>query len=340
MSRKNKREIARVQTNSLTADEAEELFNKVDETGHTNVETAQRQRRHRHLTGTGVDIDPLSADDPSCSNVGKTIAKAAAIFVAGFFVLIVGTQLVFGYVRRSNTANLSTNVNVRTVASALRGGVEWGNGFTQFPEDFSVQEADENAGRVEVTVIDTTSETVLEALAGSQVQAAAFSTNALLNQNINTVTYHVQVYLDAQGKIATSSFFGFVKPSGNLTSLMTFVWTKTYTEDGGVRFNCTITGIDENMQDVLREQITNRFTPTSILGFGDETGTNPTETVEQQKAEAQAAKDAAQAEKDAAAAAATGDVATSSSTDSAKDATSDGSPATASKDSAGTASGQ
>ena len=233
MSRKNKREIARVQTNSLTADEAEELFSKVDETGHTNVETAQRQRRHRHLTGTGVDIDPLSADDPSGSNVGKTIAKAAAIFVAGFFVLIVGTQLVFGYVRRSNTANLSTNVNVRTVASALRGGVEWGNGFTQFPEDFSVQEADENAGRVEVTVIDTTSETVLEALAGSQVQAAAFSTNALLNQNINTVTYHVQVYLDAQGKIATSSFFGFVKPSGNLTSLMTFVWTKTYTEDGG-----------------------------------------------------------------------------------------------------------
>ena len=229
MSRKNKREIARVQTNSLTADEAEELFSKVDETGHTNVETAQRQRRHRHLTGTGVDIDPLSADDPSGSNVGKTIAKAAAIFVAGFFVLIVGTQLVFGYVRRSNTANLSTNVNVRTVASALRGGVEWGNGFTQFPEDFSVQEADENAGRVEVTVIDTTSETVLEALAGSQVQAAAFSTNALLNQNINTVTYHVQVYLDAQGKIATSSFFGFVKPSGNLTSLMTFVWTKTYT---------------------------------------------------------------------------------------------------------------
>lgn len=347
MSRKNKREIARVQTNSLTADEAEELFSKVDETGHTNVETAQRQRRHRHLTGTGVDIDPLSADDPSGSNVGKTIAKAAAIFVVGFFVLIVGTQLVFGYVRRSNTANLSTNVNVRTVASALRGGVEWGNGFTQFPEDFSVQEADENAGRVEVTVIDTTSETVLEALAGSQVQAAAFSTNALLNQNINTVTYHVQVYLDAQGKIATSSFFGFVKPSGNLTSLMTFVWTKTYTEDGGVRFNCTITGIDENMQDVLREQITNRFTPTSILGFGDETGTNPTETVEQQKAEAQAAKDAAQAEKDAAqaekdaaAAAATGDAATGSSTDSAKDATSDGSPATASKDSAGTASSQ
>lgn len=324
MPRKNKQEIARVQTNSLTADEAEELFSKVDETGHTNVETAQRQRRHRHLTGTGVDVDPLSADDPSGSNVGKTIAKAAAIFVVGFFVLIVGTQLIFGYVRRSNTANLSTNVNVRTVASALRGGVEWGNGFTQFPEDFSVQEADENAGRVEVTVIDTTSQTVLEALAGSQVQAAAFSTNALLNQNINTVTYHVQVYLDEEGKIATSSFFGFIKPTGNLTSLMTFVWTKTYTEDGGVRFNCTITGIDENMQDVLREQITNRFTPTTILGFGDQSGTNPTETVEQQKAEAQA-------EKDAAAAAASSSSATTSSADATTDATaSDGGEATSS----------
>ncbi|MGI6754458.1 MAG: hypothetical protein ACOX4F_00265 [Atopobiaceae bacterium] len=299
MSQKKRREIARIQTNSLSADEAEELFSMVDETGHTNSETAARQRRHRHLTGAGVDIDPLSADDPSGSNVGKTIAKAASIFVIGFFVLIVGTQLFFGYVRRSNTANLSTNVNVRTVASALRGGVEWGNGFTQFPDDFSVQEADENAGRVEVTVIDTTSQTVLECLAGSQVQAAAFATNALLNQNINTVTYHVQVYLDDTGKIATSSFFGFFKPTGNITSLMTFVWTKTYTDDGGVRFNCTISGIDEKMQDVLREQITNRFTPTTILGFGDTTGTNPTETVEEQKAEAEAAKAEAEAASDA-----------------------------------------
>jgi hypothetical protein len=350
MPRKNKQEIARVQTNSLTADEAEELFSKVDETGHTNVETAQRQRRHRHLTGTGVDVDPLSADDPSGSNVGKTIAKAAAIFVAGFFVLIVGTQLIFGYVRRSNTANLSTNVNVRTVASALRGGVEWGNGFTQFPEDFSVQEADENAGRVEVTVIDSTSQTVLEALAGSQVQAAAFSTNALLNQNINTVTYHVQVYLDEEGKIATSSFFGFIKPSGNLTSLMTFVWTKTYTEDAGVRFNCTITGIDENMQDVLREQITNRFTPTTILGIGDQSGTNPTETVEQQKAEAQAEKDAAAATASGSSAtASTSDATTDATTDSTTDATasdggdassSDGSSADASADSSGSGAAQ
>lgn len=341
MPRKNKQEIARVQTNSLTADEAEELFSKVDETGHTNVETAQRQRRHRHLTGTGVDVDPLSADDPSGSNVGKTIAKAAAIFVVGFFVLIVGTQLIFGYVRRSNTANLSTNVNVRTVASALRGGVEWGNGFTQFPEDFSVQEADENAGRVEVTVIDSTSQTVLEALAGSQVQAAAFSTNALLNQNINTVTYHVQVYLDEEGKIATSSFFGFIKPSGNLTSLMTFVWTKTYTEDGGVRFNCTITGIDENMQDVLREQITNRFTPTTILGIGDQSGTNPTETVEQQKAEAQAEKDAAAATASGSSAtASTSDATTDANTDSTTDATaSDGGDATSSDGSSTDSSG-
>ena len=337
---KSNNEMARRQTKALTGDEAEKLFETVDETGHSNEEVARRERRRRKEKGAGVDIDPLSADDPSGSNVGKVIAKTAVGFVLVFLVIVVVGQVIFGVVRRSNTADLAHNVTVATVASALRGGVEWGNGFTQFPEDFSVQEADENAGRVEVTVIDTTSETVLEALAGSQVQAAAFSTNALLNQNINTVTYHVQVYLDAQGKIATSSFFGFVKSSGNLTSLMTFVWTKTYTEDGGVRFNCTITGIDENMQDVLREQITNRFTPTSILGFGDETGTNPTETVEQQKAEAQAAKDAAQAEKDAAAAAATGDVATSSSTDSAKDATSDGSPATASKDSAGTASGQ
>lgn len=271
-----KQEMSRIQTNALNADQAEELFSKVDETGHTNEETAKKERRHRHDTGNGVDVDPLANEDPSGSNVGKTITKVAVTFVVVFFVIIVGAQLFFGFMRRSNTANLSASVNVRTVASALRGGVEWGNGFTQFPEDFSVQEADENTGRVEVTVVDTTSETVLECLAGSQVQAAALATNALLNQNINTVTYHVQVHLDENGKILTSSFFGFLKPQGEVTSLMTFVWTKTTSEDGGVRFNCTISGIDDELQEVLRDQITNRFTPSSILGLHSDAGTSVT----------------------------------------------------------------
>lgn len=270
-----KQEMSRIQTNALNADQAEELFSKVDETGHTNEETAKRERRHRHDTGNGLDVDPLADEDPSGSNVGKTITKVAVTFVVVFFLIIVGAQMFFGFLRRSNTANLSASVNVRTVASALRDGVDWGNGFTQFPEDFTVQEADENTGRVEVTVVDTTSETVLECLAGSQVQAAALATNALLNQNINTVTYHVQVHLDENGKILTSSFFGFFKPQGEVTSLITFVWTKTST-DSGVHFNCTISGIDDELQEVLRDQITNRFTPSSILGLSNDAGKSVT----------------------------------------------------------------
>lgn len=271
-----KQEMSRVQTNSLNADEAEELFSQVDETGHTNAETAAKERRHRHDTGSGVDVDPLADEDPSGSNVGRTITKVAVWFVVIFFVIIVGSQILFGFMRRSNTANLSQSVNVRTVASAISGGVEWGNGFTQFPEDFSVQEADENTGRVEVTVVDTTSETVLECLAGSQVQAAALATNSLLNQNINTVTYHVQVHLDENGKILTSSFFGFFKPQGEVTSLMTFVWTKTTDQDGAVHFNCTISGIDDELQEVLRDQIANRFTPQAILGINGDAGRSVT----------------------------------------------------------------
>lgn len=173
-----KYEIARIQKGALNADEAEALFAKVDETGHTDEERARRERRHRKEKGASVDVDPLAGDDPSGSNVEKVIARTAVGFVLLFLVGIVVFQVGFGVIRRANTANLSENANVRTVASALRGGVEWGNGFTQFPEDFSVQEADENTGRIEVTVTDTSSEKALECFAGSQVQATAFAVNA------------------------------------------------------------------------------------------------------------------------------------------------------------------
>lgn len=265
MPKKDKSEVARIQTNALTADEAEALFATVDETGHTNEESAARQRRHRQDTGAGVDVDPLADVDPSGSNVGKTIAKAAVAFVVIFFVVIVGLQVITGYIRRESTANLSEEVNVRNVAAALDAGVEWGNGFTQYPQDFSVQEADENTGRVEVTVIDTTSENALEALAGSQIQATAFSVNCLLNKNINTVIYHVNVHEDEDGNIEKSSFFGFFRPSGDIKPFMTFIWTKTTTSEGDVRFNCTISGLDDDLQDALREQITTRFTPQAII---------------------------------------------------------------------------
>ena len=251
-----KYEIARIQKGALNADEAEALFAKVDETGHTDEERARRERRHRKEKGTSVDVDPLTGDDPSGSNVEKVIARTAVGFVLLFLVGVVVFQVGFGVIRRANTANLSENANVRTVASALRGGVEWGNGFTQFPEDFSVQEADENTGRIEVTVTDTSSEKALECFAGSQVQATAFAVNALLNPNINQVVYHVDVHIDEDGKIQQSSLFGFLKPTGIMKRFATFVWTKSSGADGGFNFNCMITDIDATASENLREKVT------------------------------------------------------------------------------------
>ncbi len=263
-----KYDIARIQKGALKADEAEALFATVDETGHTDEERAARERRRRKEKGVGVDVDPLAGDDPSGSNVEKVIAKTAVVFVLVFLLLVVASQVFFGLVRRANTSNLSENVNVRTVASALSGGVEWGNGFTQFPEDYAVVEADENTGRIEVSVTDTSSENALQCFAGSQVQATAFSVNALLNPNINTVVYHVNVHLDSTGNIERSQLFGFLKPTGDITSFMTFIWTKTQS-NAGVNFSCTITGLDDALQEELRDQITTSFTPVQIL-----TGTN------------------------------------------------------------------
>lgn len=247
--------------NSLSPAEAEELFSKVDNSGHTNEEVAERQRRHRKEFGHGVDVDPLSLEDPSGSNVGKILARAGAVILVVFIGTIVFIQIYVENARIANTANLSNNVNVRTVADALDGGVEWGSGFTQFPQDFSVQEADQNTGRIEVTVVDTTSKNALECFSNAQIQATAFSVNSLLNPKIDTVIYHVNVHMDENGSIQKSSFFGFFRPTGDLAPFMTFIWTKTTTPTSGqVRFNCTISGVDDELQATLRDQIL-RHTP-------------------------------------------------------------------------------
>ena len=106
MARKG--DFARVQKGALTADEAEALFATVDHTGHSDEERARRQRAHRREKGVSLDIDPLSEDDPSGSNVGKVITKTAVSFVAIFLVAVVVGQVAFGFLRRSNTANLSS----------------------------------------------------------------------------------------------------------------------------------------------------------------------------------------------------------------------------------------
>lgn len=240
---------------SITPEEAELLFSKVDNSGHTNAKRAERQREHRKQFGHGVDVDPLSEDDPSGSNVGTIIQRVSALLVIALVGVIVFVQFYSSSEMSKNTANLSNNVSVQTVAEALGGGVEWGNGFTQFPMDFWVQEADENTGRIEVTVIDTSSPNALVCFSNAQIQAAALSVSSLLNPQIDTVIFHVNVHMDEEGNIQQTSLFGFLRPTGDLTPFMTFIWTKNTTADGQVRFNCTITGVDEELQETLRHQI-------------------------------------------------------------------------------------
>ena len=46
-----KRDIKLIPKGSLNAEQAEELFGTVDETGHTNEETARAQRKQRRSRG-------------------------------------------------------------------------------------------------------------------------------------------------------------------------------------------------------------------------------------------------------------------------------------------------
>ncbi len=265
-----KTENIRPQKGALTADEAEELFSRIDHTGHTDEDHARRRRRNKDdgpniaVASSSAEVDPLTGEDPSGSVVEKVITRTAITFVLAFAAAVVVLQVVYGLQRRLSTSNLYETVNVRTVAAALEGGVEWGDGFTQFPEDFTVQEADENTGRVEVTVINTSSSSALGCFSTSQVQATAFAVNALLNPNIDTVVYHVSVHVDDDGNLQQSSLFGFLKPTGDVVSYITFVWTKTQSSSG-VNFRCTIAGIDETIEEELRNQVTTSFTPVEAL---------------------------------------------------------------------------
>lgn len=240
---------------SLTAGEAEALFSKVDNSGHTNAKKAERQRRQRKKYGHGVLVDPLSADDPSGSNVGTVISRTSVALVVFLVAAVAFSQFYSSSAMGLNAANLSSNVSVRTVADALGGGIEWGNGFTHFPGDFSVQEADQNTGRIEVTVTDTSSPNALVCFSNSQIQATAFSVNSLLNPQINTVIYHVTVHMDDEGNLQKSSLFGFLRPTGDRVPFITFIWTKSTSPEGEVHFNCTISGVDAELQDTLRKQI-------------------------------------------------------------------------------------
>ena len=101
----------------LTPEEVSELFSEVDASGLVDPELASaRSERLRHAAeveaeGGAValeqlasesrkphskDVDPLSADDPSGSNVGQAINRAAIVVCAAIIVIIVGMQIGYG----------------------------------------------------------------------------------------------------------------------------------------------------------------------------------------------------------------------------------------------------
>lgn len=218
-----------------------------------DADTPEEERRSRRTSA----IDPLSDEDPSGSKVGNTISHFGVAFIVIIIVLVVGMQIGYGIMRRLNTANLSDTVNGETVARALEGGVEWGNGFTQFPEVFTVDEADERTGIVEVSVVSTDAENELELFSNSQIEAAALATNALLNDNINRVVYNVSAVVDDEGDIVSEGFFtGDPMDRGEVRQIFSFIWTKNKSEaSSNIDWQLRIVGMDEEIAGRIQEQV-------------------------------------------------------------------------------------
>lgn len=265
---------------NMTPDEAEELFSELDSSGvldpnraaaregrlkrrllarRTAGEAAEAERDatdHERSQARAGKIDPLSEQDPSGSQVSKAISRTAIAVILGVFVFVMGMQIVYGVSRRLNTANLSERTNVDTVSHAMESGVEWGNGFTQFPDDFTVDEASEKTGAVEVSVVDTDSRNELEILSNSQIQASALATNALLNDKINRVVYNVYALVDSKGAYQHDSLFGFVPARGTRRAMLTFVWTKSQSSTPtNIDWELKIIGMDDDLAEAIQDQV-------------------------------------------------------------------------------------
>lgn len=236
----------------LTDDEISSLFSALDDSGVVSSSSrgAEDRARARRL------FDPLSSNNPSGSHAAEAITRTAGAVIIGVLLFILILQVVYGVNRRLNTANLSETADKETVSHALSSGVEWGNGFTQFPETFQVEEADEKTGVVEVSVTDTTSKNELEVLSNSQIQAAALATNALLNDKINRVVYNVYVLTDRSGTYQTDGLFGLIKASGTRRAVLTFVWTKEQSEHTSyIDWQLKIIGMDDKTAEKIQEQV-------------------------------------------------------------------------------------
>ena len=223
----------------LAPEEVEELFSKIDASGVVRSERSEPA------------VDPLSDEDPSGSKVASSISRRGIAFIAGIIIFVVGMQVGYGVMRRLNTANLSDTVTTETVSRALEGGVEWGNGFTQFPAEFTVEEADELTGVVEVSVVSAEAENELELFSNSQIEAAALATNALLNDNINRVVYNVSAYVDEDGNIVAGNGEG-----QEARLVFTFIWTKNKSEaSSNIDWGLRIVGMDEEIAGRIQTQV-------------------------------------------------------------------------------------
>lgn len=254
----------------MTPEEARDLFAQLDASGVLDPDDAPgvdpgrsgffgRRRAERKAAEKKVQktaIDPLSEDDPSGSQVSKTISRTAVLVILGVFVFVLGMQIVYGVSRRLNTANLSDRANSETVSHAMESGVEWGNGFTQFPREFTVNEASEKTGTIEVSVVDTDSRNELELLSNSQIQASALATNALLNEKINRVVYNVYTLVDDGGAFQHDSLFGFLPAHGSRRAMLTFVWTKSQSATpSNIDWELKIIGMDDDLAEAIQEQV-------------------------------------------------------------------------------------
>lgn len=239
----------------LTPDEVVELFSELDESGVIDPDRSRDKRTGRRAAKR-ASVDPLSAQDPSGSQVGRTISRTAGLVIVGVLVLILGMQIIYGVSRRLSTANLSERANVDTVTHAMESGVEWGNGFTQFPRTFTVDKADEKAGTVEVSVVDTDSRNELELLSNSQIQASALATNALLNDKINRVVYNVYTLVDDNGNFQHDRLFGFLPATGTRRAMLTFIWTKSQSAStSNIDWELKIIGMDDDTAAAIQKQV-------------------------------------------------------------------------------------
>lgn len=264
----------------LTDEEVVELFSKLDHSG----QVADERRRPRAGRGYMGVLDPLSEQDPSGSRTSEAIGRASFTLVLLVIVFILGIQIAYGVIRRLNTANLSQSVSVESVTHAMESGLEWGDGFTQFPEDFQVEEASEKTGAVKVSVLDDTSKNELELLSHSQLQASALATNALVNDKVERVEYNVYALTDKKGNIRPKSFLGVIPGGKYRRAMLTFIWSKEVSEGSGyVDWKLQVIGLTDGMTEKIESQVNSVSSLAASKAIGQQQANEAADEVQRER---------------------------------------------------------